>query len=297
MIALLRTLIFLPLLLTCACYGQSNSRLVLTSVAPLFKITEVLLAETDITVENIPARPRSMAAQATFFTRQEERYAQQFNDADAVITMGKIWPEDSLFTSAREVNIRIVNIDASKPWSHVISGVAISSSPVTGKVSPYFWTSPSNTIRMLNIVARDLQSLYPDQAEIISSNLTQEKSFYLALKADFETRFLEAPDPVVYALADEFTYLTSDLGIFVDAYFVKQDIDWSEEDLQELTTTLDQARIKVVLHKWEPSTEIQAAITAANARLLVLDTMETSALGYRETMENNLNAILAALLP
>lgn len=293
---LLQKALFLFLFIAGSTYGQDDSRLVLTSVSPLYKITQVLLAETNINVANIPAKPRSMAAQTSFFSRQGERYKQQFIEADAVITMGKIWPEDSLYTTAREANIRIVNIDASKPWSHVISGVAISTSPVSGKISPYFWTSPSNTIRMLNIIARDLQTLYPDQAEIILANLNSEKNFYLSLKANFETRFLEVLDPIVYALADEFTYLTSDLGVFVEDYFIKQDIDWTENDLKQLSKALIQSNIKVVIHKWEPSAEIQAAIAEANAHLLVLDMMETSAQGYREAMENNLNSILAALL-
>jgi ABC-type Zn uptake system ZnuABC Zn-binding protein ZnuA len=276
---------------------QTDSGLILTSIAPIYKITQSLVVGTNIKVENIPERPRSMAAQPTFFARQGERYTEQFNSADAVVTIGKIWPEDSFYTTAREANIRVVNIDASKPWSHEISGVAVSSSPVSGTVSPYFWTSPSNTIRMLNIVGRDLQTLYPDQAATISSNLEREKNFYLNLKADFESQFIEVFDPVVYALADEFTYLTSDLGIFVDNYFVKQDIDWTEDDLAKLTTTLTSSNIKVVLHKWEPSEEIQAAISAADARLLILDLMETSTETYQASMENNLSHILEALSP
>lgn len=289
----------LILLFSCASYAQEtqeNPKLVLTSIAPMFHIATALTANTGIRVENIPARPRSMAAQATLFARQGERFAEQFKNADAVITIGKIWAEDSFYTTAREFNIRIVNIDASKPWSHILTGVSVSTSPVTGKVSPYFWISPSNTIRMLNIVARDLQTLYPDQAQIISSNLEQEKNSYITLQADFETRFLEVLDPVVYALADEFSYLTSELGIFVDDYFVKQDIDWTEEDLTNLSATLTRSGIKVVIHKWEPSEEIKTAVSDAGAELVVLDLMETSTEDFHDSVQSNLEKLLQALI-
>lgn len=288
--------IALPIASSNIALAQSDSRLVLTSIAPIFQLTQTLLNNTDIKVANIPERPRSMAAQASLFSRQAERYEQQFKAADAVITIGKIWPQDSLYTTARHANIRIVNIDASKPWSHITSGVAISSSPVTGEVSPYFWTSLSNTIRALNIIARDLQALYPDQADTITANLDQEKSYYLGLKASFETLFVNVLDPVIYALSDELTYFTSDLGIFVDDYFIKQDIDWTQEDLSKLTAKLIQSDIKVVLHKWQPSEEIQAAIAAADAQLLVLNLMETPLDNYRDAMASNLNKTLAALL-
>ena len=276
--------------------AQTESHLVLTSIAPIFNISKALTLETNIHIENLPERPRTMAAQKTLFSRQAERFKEQFKSADAVITMGKIWPEDSFYTTAREANIRLVNIDASKPWSHSLSGVAVSSSPVSGEVSPYFWTSPANTVRMLNIVARDLSALYPDQAGIINNNLTQQKNLYLNLKANFENKFIEVFDPIIYALTDEFTYLTNDLGIFVDDYFIKQDIDWNEQDLNNLTQHLLQTGIKVVIHKWQPSEAIQAAIKEANAQLVILDLMETSTEAMHLTMQRNLEALLNTLL-
>ncbi len=283
--------------ISCTSSAQNSaekSRLVLTSIAPVFQITQALTNNTNITVENIPVQPRSMAAQPTLFARQGNNFAEQFNNADAVITIGKIWPEDSFYTTARETNIRIVNIDASKPWSHALTGVTVAESPVTGLVSPYFWTSPSNTVRMLNIVARDLQILFPDQAKIIATNLDTEKNALLTMKAEFELAFIDVLDPFVYALADEFTYLTSELGIFVDDYFVKQDIDWTDQDLMNLTDRLNKSNIKVVIHKWDPSDEIKNAIHAAGAELLVLDLMETSTEYYQILIKNNLDLLLEA---
>ncbi len=252
-----------------------------------------LVEGTNIDVRLVTEEPRSMAAQTTLFTRQADRFANQFMTADAVITMGKIWAGDPLYTAVREVNIRVVDIDASKPWSHELDGVAVANSPVSKMVSPYFWLSPSNVIRVLDIIGHDLARLYPDHAGTIAANLEKQKADYLQLKNDFERRFAEVADPVVYALTDQFVYLTSDLGIFVDDYFVKQDIDWSADDYMALTDSLKDAGITVVLHQWEPSAEIGQAITAAGARLLVLDTLETTT-DFRAGLAGNLDALLAA---
>jgi len=169
----------------------------------------------------------------------------------------------------------------------------VTESPVSGMVSPYFWLSPSNVIRVLDIVGSDLARLYPHHAATITGNLQKQKADYLQLKNDFERRFVEVADPVLYALTDQFVYLTSDLGVFVDDYFVKQDIDWTADDYSTLTSALERAGISVVLHQWEPSSEIKQAIEDAGARLLVLDSLETTT-DFRAGFSQDLDALLAA---
>ncbi|MES2626653.1 MAG: zinc ABC transporter substrate-binding protein [Pseudomonadota bacterium] len=273
---------------------KTEKPLVLVAMAPIYQLTQTLLVDTNIDLQLLPDEPRSMESQRTVFTRQADRYAEQFQKADAVIGINKIWPGDPFYITARDFNIRVVDIDASKPWSHELDGVSVANSPVTNTVSPYFWLSPSNIIRILEIVGYDLQKLYPTEATTIKTNLEHEKASYVQLKNDFEQRFINVADPLVYALTDEFVYLTSDIGLFVDNYFVKQDIDWTTEDYTNLTTALSNSGVKVVIHKWEPTAEIQKAITDAGATLLVLDTLETT-VDFRAGLEKDLNALLMAL--
>lgn len=266
---------------------------VLVSMAPVYELAEPLLAGTGVQLKLLPEEARSMQAQTTLFTRQADRFAEQFKGADAVITIGKLWSADPLYTAAREVNIRVINIDASKPWSHELDGVAVANSPATKTVSPYFWLSPANVIRMVDIIGSDLEKLYPDQAATIAANLLRVKNDYVKLKLDFEQRFTTVTDPVIYALTDEFIYLTSDLGVFVDDYFVKQDIDWKPEDYTALTQRLKDSGIKVVLHKWDPSAEIKQAITDGGARLVVLDNLETTA-DFKAGLDGDITALIEA---
>ena len=273
----------------------ADKPLILVAMAPIYQLTQGLLKDTDLDLQLLPESPRSMEAQRTVFTRQAENYAEIFQAADVVISIGKIWPGDPFFTTARAFNVRVVNIDASKPWSHELDGIAVADSPVSHQLSPYFWLSSSNVIRVLEIVGHDLQQLYPADAATIKQNLAYEKASYVHLKNDFEQRFIEVADPLVFALADEFVYFTSDMGIFVDDYFVKQDIDWTPEDYSKLTTSIKNSGVKVVIHKWQPTAEIQQAITAGGATLVVLDTLETTE-NFKAGFEKNFDAVLAALL-
>jgi ABC-type Zn uptake system ZnuABC Zn-binding protein ZnuA len=275
--------------------GATGDRpLVLTAMAPVYQLTLPLLAGTEIDLQLLPDSPRTMQAQTTLFTRQAERYADTFGKADAVIGIGRLWTGDPVYTTARSFNIRIVNIDASKPWSHQLDGVSVANSPVTGEVSPYFWLSPSNVIRMLEIIGADLQRLYPDAAAAIKTNLEREKAAYVRLKSDFEQRFSAIDDPFVYALADEFVYLTSDVGLFIEKYYVKQDIDWTALDHQIVLTDIKESGVKVVIHKWEPSAEITKTIADAGATLVVLDTLETTE-DFRGGLQQNLDKLIEAL--
>jgi hypothetical protein len=292
----IHTLLALVCGLLCATSLHAQERpLVLTSLAPVYELAAPLLANTSIDLQLLPESPRSMQTHQTLFVRQAERYAQPFTQADAVINIGRIWSADPLYISARQFNPRVVNIDASKPWSHELDGVAVASSPVTGQPSPYFWLSPSNVVRMLDIIGNDLVALYPAEAAALQANLAREQNHYRALKAAAEARLLEVDDPLVYALTDEFVYLTSDLGLFVADYFVKQDIDWTAADHTNLTQTLQDQGIRVVIHKWEPAETIVAAIHAAGATLVVLDTLETTT-DFSAGFAANLDSLLGAWL-
>lgn len=288
-----------PLLIEPACGEPCVKKLapgphLLTALGPVFSVTEPLLAGTPYEVGILPASgPRTLQSQLTLFTRQADEFSEDFRKAWAVISISRLWAQDPFYTAARSAQIWIIPIDASKPWSHELDGVSVATSPVSNAVSPWFWLSPSNVIRMIDIIGHDLQQLFPSLTPTIAANMNREKNTWLQLKSTTENRLLEVDDLVVYALADEFVYLTSDLGIFVDAYFVKQDIDWTVNDLATLTDNLQSAGIKVVIHKWEPSEPIRAAITAAGAQLVVLDTLETTT-DLLGGMQRNIDALLSA---
>ena len=285
--------------------AQGDKIVVLTSLPATHAIASALAANTSLTVQNVPERPRPLASLPDYLKTRPEQFAPQFTSATAVVTIGKIWDDDPLFTAARSANIRVIDIDATKPWSTSLEGIAVAFQPVDNvpwaarSVTParvpsiYFWLSPANGARAAEIVAADFSRLSPKDAEQIRANLDRFRRSVLQLKLDYDVKFTLVPELRVFALAPEFVYLTTDMGIAVEGGFFKQDVDWTADDAAKLKAYLAERRIKVVIHKWDPAAPIKAAVEAAGARLVVLDTIEGGG-SYLESMKANLELLHAA---
>jgi len=296
--------------------ADTDEVLVLTALPVTYSVAKALTKDTQVGVQNVPEGGRRMNTQQSFFSLQAGRLAEQFARADAVITIGKLWQDDPLFVASRAANIRIVDIDATKPWSETLEGVSIALTPASDAPwaeplaneprvpSPYFWLSPSNGARIADIVAQDLMRLAPMDAGQIEANLAAYRRLLLGLKRDYEVKLAALADVTVYALAAELVYLTTDMGLYVDGYFLKQDIHWTEADATNFEAYLKGNGIRVVLHQWEPSEPIRAAIDAAGARLVVLDVGDAGIVedgrlvddGYERLLRANLEALYQALL-
>jgi ABC-type Zn uptake system ZnuABC Zn-binding protein ZnuA len=288
---------------------------VLTGTQATYSLTSALTRGTPIEVQNVPADGRQMAVMKDYIARRMDRLSPTFAAATAVVSLTNALPGDPLYRFAREANIRIVDIDAALPWSLSTPGVALTDAPVSDVAwgadtdpaefgtAPYFWLSVSNAIRMADIIAHDLSELFPDVATTISANLDRLKWSLLNLRSEYQNRLITVGLDTVFALTGDFVYLTNDMGLYVDGYFIKQDIRWTETDLAMLTKHLEDRGIEVVIHKWVPSEAIQAAVANAGAELVVLDSgdpgiVENRALavdGLQRILESNLEAIYSAL--
>ncbi len=250
-----------------------------------------------------------------YIQRRTDSLAATFAGAAAVISVTNALPSDPLYRFARDANIRVIDIDAALPWSLDKPGVALADTPRstnawggTGDASetataPYFWLSISNAIRMADIIAHDLGALFPDSRTVVAKNLDGLKRSLLTLRGDYQKKLIEGTADVVFALTGDFVYLTNDMGLFVDGYFIKQDVRWTESDLKSLTKHLRDGGIKVVIHKWQPSEPIQNAVKAGGATLVVLETGDPGIVvdrqlardGLQQILRKNLEAVHAAL--
>jgi ABC-type Zn uptake system ZnuABC Zn-binding protein ZnuA len=303
----MRVILVLALLLSLPVAAQENTVLVLTALPPTYGITAAIAEGTSIRVENIPKDGRPMSALGRYFEKPGEDVLALMRSADAVVTIGKLWHDDPLFPAVRAQNIRVVNIDATEPYSRTLPGVALirepgGDAPWSGAGTPeasgaapsiYFWLSPSNGARVAEIVAHDLALLSPKDAERVMQNLAAYRRKLFAIKRTYEDKLAALENVTVFALTPDFAYLTSDVGLFVDGYFVKQDIDWTPADLAALTKYLSDRKLRVVLHKWEPSEPIRKAIQDAGAQLVVLRTAETGS--YEAVLESDLSSLFTAL--
>jgi len=289
---------------------------VLTCVPAPYSITFRLTEGTPIEVRNIPQEGRIFYSVKQYLNTHSKTLEEVFSKADAVVTMGNLWRKDPLYPAVRDVNIRVVNIDATRPASSTRTGVSVVDEPVNAQAwavvagrkiavrrpSVYCWLSLANGVRMADLIAGDLMRLYPEQASKIQHNLVRFQEELHSLRSAYDSRFAEIANLSVFCLANEFVYLTDDAGIYVDGYMVKQDIHWTQDDLSSLTARLKKNNIPVVIHKWMPSEPIQKAIIAGGARLVVLHPLDgTSRSGealsadtYLETIRSNYEAILVA---
>ena len=315
--ARLRALAFIALLTAAPVRPQPADpmgSIVLTGTQAAYSIAKALTAGTPIEVVNVPPDGRQLALLKDYIERRKEDLAPTFARATAAITLTNALPGDPLYRYAREANIRIVAIDAAVPWALDRPGVALAAAPVSNvewgedtdavaaDTAPYFWLSVSNAIRMGDIVAHDLAALFPDSAATIATNGDTLKRSLLALRGEYHERLIASGDDVVFALTGDFVYLTNDLGLFVDGYFIKQDVRWTADDLANLTQHLRDRGIEVVIHRWLPSEEIQSAVRAGGAELVVLDAgdpgiVEDRALaadGLQRILRNDLEAVVTA---
>jgi ABC-type Zn uptake system ZnuABC Zn-binding protein ZnuA len=281
---------------------------VLTATQATYSLAKALTAGTEIRVTNVPPDGRQWSLLKDYIERRAEVLAPTFAAATAVVTLTNALPSDPLYRFAREANIRIVDIEAAVPWSPAIPGVALVATPAsnvawgsdpdtsTGDTAPHLWLSVSNTIRMGDIIAHDLAALFPTEATTVATNLDGLKRSLLALRSEHQSRIIAAGDDTVFALTGDFVYLTNDLGLFVDGYFIKQDVRWTAEDLAGLTAHLRERGIRVVIHKWEPSEAIRQAIDAGGAKLVVLDAGDPGIVVERALAVDGLQRILAGNL-
>ena len=302
--------------LTAAAQGTDEPAYsVLTGIQATYSLTSALTKGTPIQVVNVPEDGRQMSLLSDYIARRTEALMPLFTSATAVVSLTNALPGDPLYRFARDANIRVVDIDAALPWSLATAGVALVDSPVStvdwstdtdstdSATAPYFWLSLSNAIRMGDIIAHDLIELFPGSVTLIQQNLDDLKWSLLNLRNEYQNRLIEAGNDTVFALTGDFVYLTNDMGLYVDGYFIKQDIRWTDADLRMLTSHLMQRHIQVVIHKWTPSDAIQKAVTDAGARLVVLESGDPGmsedrrlvADGLQQILGKNLEAIYSAL--
>jgi len=258
--------------------AQDDGHLVIVAgLQPLYSIAASLTEGIDtIEVKAVPETLPSLAGLPHALGRLDDQTEAVLASADAVVTAGSVWPEDPLFRVARNSNIRVVDIDAA---TSLTTGKAVPTIPSSGGslssmatgINPYAWFAPTNAIDMAQIVAEDLSRLAPADAEKIKANLDRYESDMQAVLSGYGQKFLSVEPQGVFSLTDKFSYLLNDVGIYVDRYFLKPEVEWTDQDIADFGAALKNEGATLVLHQWDPSPAVAEAIKTAGVRLVVLD--------------------------
>jgi hypothetical protein len=264
----------------------------LASLPVTFGLGEALLKGTDVSLaraapDNLPGTRQS----AYFSGRGAPTLSKLAAEADAVIGLRSLWPDDPLYPMARRSNIRIVEIDAARPVDGALPGIAVQPGMTDGLASQP-WMAGHNLGRMADVIAADLVRLAPAAKTKIDANLAALKQRLLKLSADSEKQLAAADNLSVVSLSEHLGYLVSGLnldGLSTDA---RPDAEWTPEALKQLSAILRDNDVALVLHHRQPSETVIAAITESGSRLLVLSTDGADPVAE---LEKNVGQVVAAL--
>ncbi|MNO16965.1 Periplasmic solute binding protein family protein [compost metagenome] len=246
---------------------------VLASLPITYGLGEVLLKGTDVSLERAAPANLPGSRQTAYFTgRGAPALAKLASDADAVIGLRSLWPDDPLYPIARRSNIRIVEVDAARPVDGALPGIAVQPDNKVDGLNSQPWFSSNNMGRMADVMAADLVRLAPKAKPKIDANLATLKQRLLKLSADSEARLANVDNLSVMSLSDHFGYLIGGLNLELIGQDARADAEWTPEALKQLGATLKDNDVTVVLHHRQPSDALKAVIAGSGSRLVVLST-------------------------
>lgn len=214
-------------------------------------------------------------------------------DADAVIALRSLWPDDPLYPLARRSNIRIVEVDGARPVDGALPGIALRSDGGDALASQP-WLNINNLGRMADVIAADLGRLAPEAKPQIEANLATLKQRLLKLSAASESRLAELDNLSVASLSDHFDYLIDGLNLDLVELSVAKDAEWTAETLAQLSADLRDNDVAAVLVQRLPPADLAKAISDGGSRLVLIeDNQDTPIAG----LETAIGQVLDALSP
>jgi ABC-type Zn uptake system ZnuABC Zn-binding protein ZnuA len=211
-------------------------------------------------------------------------------NADAVVHLRSIWPDDPLYPLARKHNIRVIEIDAANPVDHGLPGIA--STADTNTAADYPWLNPVNMGRMADIIASDIQRLEPNAKAKVEANLATLRQRLIALNAQVESALLEASNLSVVVLSPRLQSLANAFNL--DVVPVTVPAEWNAQTLATLGNVIRDNGVHAVFLHEAASPEVAAAITDAGAKPVVVETDGDDPVGVLEAAGKTLVQALVA---
>ena len=240
--------------------------IVITSIQPLYSLTSYLTKGTDIKVYTPFGSDISMTMSKEAI-REEGFDLSIAKKAQAVVDIAKIWPEDVIYGKARMNKINIVEIDASHPYDEKMTTLFFSDYS-NGKVNPYIWTGSKNLVRMVNIIARDLIKLYPQNKAKIEKNITKFTADLLKIENEANEKLLAVGEAEVISLSENLQYFLNDMNIYTEY------VDYDSVNAQNIVKLIKDKGIKVIVSdRWLKKDAIKA-LKEAGGEFVIINTLD-----------------------
>lgn len=253
-------------------------------------LTNTLVRDTGIAVLRPVPETLPPNRQLAFFTgRGAAGLGEAARQADAVIALRSIWPDDPLFPLARRQNIRLIEIDAARPLDASLPGMALQEGGVSANAQP--WLDPVNLGRMADVIASDVARLVPAARPRLLANVATLRQQVLAITAQSEARLAMASNLAVFSLSDRLDYLVNGFNLDMAGTDARADEAWTPQALAELTQRLRVASVVAVLHHRELPPAVAQAVQQSGARVILLLTEGRDPLGELRENAQRLGAI------
>ena len=240
--------------------------IVITSIQPLYSLTSYLTKGTDIKVYTPFGSDISMTMSKEAI-REEGFDLSVAKKAQAVVDIARIWPEDVIYGKARMNKINIVEIDASHPYDEKMTTLFFSDYS-NGKVNPYIWTGSKNLVRMVNIIARDLIKLYPQNKAKIEKNITKFTADLLKIENEANEKLLAVGEAEVISLSENLQYFLNDMNIYTEY------VDYDSVNAQNIVKLIKDKGIKVIVSdRWLKKDAIKA-LKEAGGEFVIINTLD-----------------------
>ena len=245
---------------------------ILASLPITYGLGQLLLKDTDVTLERAAAANLPGSRQSAYFSgRGAPALHKLAEHADAVIGLRSVWSDDPLYPMARRSNLRIVEIDAARPVDGSLPGIALQPGAPRDGLNTQPWLVSNNMGRMADVMAADLVRLAPHAKPQIEANLAALKQRLLKLSADTEQQLANVDNLSVVSLSDRLDYLMAGLNLEPVTVDHPSDQPWTSEALEALTRTLKDNDVALVLDHRAPSDALTAAVAQSGSQLLVVN--------------------------
>lgn len=280
-------------LLSAPLYAEQQPVRILASLPITYSLGASLLEGTAVQLQraapaNLPASRQS----AYFSGRGASALDKVARDADAVISLRSLWPDDPLYPLARRSNIRIVEVDGARPVDGALPGIALQND---GRdiLANRPWLNINNLGRMADVIAADLVRLSPSDTSRIEANLAGFKQRLLSLSAKSESRLVELSNLSVISLSPSFVYLLASLNLdAVEPPDTEPAGEWTQESLEQLKRVIRDNDVHLVLSDRPADDTLAAAIKDAGGQLLVPKSeSEDAVVVLEEVVEQVINAL------
>lgn len=275
--------------------SEKQSVRILASLPVTYGLGEILLKDSGVELQRAADANLPGSRQSAYFSGRGAPALQKLaNQADAVIGLRSLWPDDPLYIMARRSNVRIVEVDAARPVDGALPGIAVQPGQGTDGLNSQPWLSSNNPVAHGRC---DRRRPYAPGACGQAEDREQPGDAQAA-PAQAQRRQRNAPGQgrqpqriqPLRALRLPGRRAQPEL-IHNDA---RSDEQWTPEALAKLSETLKDADVKLVLDHRQPPEAVKAAIAQAGSTLLVLETESVDPL---TGLEASITQVLDILAP